>query len=77
MLRKARPGRSCVCKSYLPRQVYLAGADRAGLTAAQHLLRKVRASPDFYAEQELRPVGPGTPFLCQDRQTCFTGLIFR
>ena len=77
MLRKARPGRSCVCKSYLPRQVYLAGADRAGLTAAQHLLRKVRASPDFYAEQELRPVGPRHPFFVSGSTNLFYRFDFQ
>ena len=35
MLRRARPGRSCVCIGCLPRLVLLAGADRAGLTATR------------------------------------------
>ena len=91
----ARHGRPCVSISCLPHQVYLAGPDRAGLAAAQHLHRtgwaaahtlldavqelrcKVRASPVFYAEQELRPVGPAPPLVSQGRKTCFTGMVFR
>ena len=79
MLRKARPDCSFVCIGSLPRLVYLAGADRAGLTAAQHLLRKVRASPDFYAEQELRPVGPGTPdyYVVDDNSNCVSPALIK
>ena len=61
----ARPGRSRVYTGFLPRLVCLAGADRAGLAAAQHLHRMVWAAAHTLldAVQELRPVGPGTPFI--------------
>ena len=42
MLRKARHDCSCVCPGCLPRLVYLAGADRAGLSATRRPRR-----PDF------------------------------
>ena len=57
----ARPDHSCVCISRWPRRGLLAGADRAGLAAAQYLLRLVQASPIFMRSRSFAPSAPAPP----------------